>query len=491
MTTNVLDISNVINITITDTPSGLISKNVNSLLLLTQDPASNAETFGNYVGAAAVASNYGTNSVTTQMANNIFAQLPNLLSGDGGLIIAPMLAAVSATAGHATTANISANLSAIIAVNNGDIGITINGVTYNLGNLNFTACVTWSDVAAVIQAALVNGTVAATSNGISVTSKKVGSTSTVALVAYASTGTDLSGAGYFNVGSETAVAGANSSGETVLQAINRLAPLVSFVPVITTLNIEDAVIESTASAIQAMDNMFLHHIASTQDIAGIATTVSAAGQTKTRLILYTGGQAAANLAKAAYAGRGFSVDFAGSNTSQTMNLKQLVNVTPDTGISQTNYDAAQIAGCDMYVSYGGVPSVVSTGGNDFFDNPYSDLAAKFALQVAGFNYLRQTNTKVPQTEPGMDGLKDAYSQVGQQFVTNGCWAPGTWNSSETFGDPVTFNNNISTTGYYIYSQPIAKQNATDRQNRKAPLCQMAAKRAGAIQESDVLVVINA
>ncbi len=144
----------------------------------------------------------------------------------------------------------------------------------------------------------------------------------------------------------------------------------------------------------------------------------------------------------------------------------------------------------MYVSYAGVPSVFSTSGNDFFDNPYNDLALKFALETAGFNYLRQTNTKVPQTEPGMMGLKNAYGVVLNRFVRNGCVAPGAWTSSERFGDPVIFDQNVLDSGFYIYSLPIVLQNAAERENREAPLVQIAVKRAGAIHTSDVIVLVN-
>ena len=490
MTTNVLPISNVINVTVTNTPEGLATPNINSIALLTQDAPINLETYGEYITPSQVASNYGTNSVTAQMANNIFAQLPNILSGEGQLVIIPMLAAVSATAGTGTTANISANLASLIAVTNGNLKVTINGVATNLANLNFTASTTLAQIAAVIDSAMVDADCAASGNTLVFTSHKVGSTSTIAFASYAGGGTDLTGAGYLNTAAATDVAGANSSGETVLAAIARTSALVSYAPVMTTANLEDAAIEAAAAGIQALDNIFLHHAASTQDIAGLATTISLAAQTKTRILTYTNGQAAANLYKAAYAGRAFSVDFTGTGTSQTMNLVQLANVVPDTGISQTLYNAAKTAGTDVYVNYQGAPSVLSTGGNAFFDNVYSDLALKFALEYGGFNFLRGTNTKVPQTESGMNGLKDAYAQVMKQFVNNGCLAPGQWNSSETFGDPVIFNNNISNAGFYIYSLPVAQQNAADRSNRIAPLVQIAAKRAGAIQTSNVLVVVN-
>ena len=488
---NTLPASDVINVTITNTPSGLTEKNVNSLALFTQDAPINGEQFGIYISASQVAANYGTSSKTAAMANNVFAQTPNILSGDGRLVIIPMLAAVSATHGKIETTNISANLAGILAVTNGSIGVTIDGVAQQIANLNFTGITTWAGIAAYLSAQMVDGICYAlpAGNGVGFGSHKVGTSSTVALVA-GGTGTNLDGAGFFNGAAATATAGANSSGETVQACLARTSNLVGYVPIMTSLDLEDAAIETVADTIQAMDNMFIHHCASTQDIAGIVTTVSQASQTRTRLVTYAQGSTLANLYKAAYAGRAFSVDFTGSLTSQTMNLKSLANVVPDTAITQTLYAAAKTAGTDIYVSYDGVPSVVSTGGNDFFDNPYSDLAAKFALTTAGFDYLRETNTKIPQTEPGMIGLKDAYRKVCDQFVTNGCWAPGSWTSSETFGNQTTFLNNITNKGYYIYSQPVAVQNPTDRANRIAPLVQIAAKRAGAIQSGNVLVNVN-
>jgi hypothetical protein len=487
---NILPVSNVINVTIEPTPSGLTEKNVNSLALFTNESPGNLDQYGVYISAGQVAADYGSDSVTAAMANAVFSQVPNVLSGGGRLVIIPLIDAVSAIAGKIVTANVSANLATLIGVADGDLKVTINGVANNLTGLNFTNCTTLVDVATVLQAALPDCIVTATTTQITFTSKKVGSATSVALAAYSGGGTNLTGAGYLNTGSAVATGGSNSSGETILEAITRTSGLVGYVPLMTNLDLEDAAIEAIAAGVQALDNMFFHHCASTADIAGVCTTISQATETRTRMLLYTPSQAAANLMKAAYAGRACSVDFTGSNTSATMNLKALATITPDPGITQTLYAAANVAGVDIYVSYDGVPSVYSTVGNTFFDNPYSDLALKFALEAAGFNYLRQTNTKVPQTEPGMNGLKAAYANICQQFVRNGCMAPGSWTSSETFGDPQIFVNNILTQGFYIYSLPVAQQNATDRDARIAPLVQIAIKRAGAIQTGNVIVIVN-
>ena len=488
----ILPITNIINVTITNTPQGLSERNVNSLALFTTESPANAEAFGIYVSPAQAIEQYGTNSVVADMMNAIFAQTPNLRTGDGRVVIVPYLDAVSATSGYTTTADISANLAAIIAVTSGDIRVTIDSVAYNLTGLNFTSATTLADVAAIIQASLVNGIVTApTASTLRFTSKKVGLDADVVIAAVSGgSGTNLAGAGYFNTAASVPVSGADATGETLLEAITRIEGSASFCPIITDLQMEDAVIEDTSDAIQATDYMFLHQISSTADIAGIATTIQQSGNTRTRILFYSPDLTEANLMKSAYAGRAYSVNFNGSLTSQTMNLKQLATITPDPGVTQTLYAAADVAGCDMYVSYAGVPSVFSTGGNDFFDNPYNDLALKFALETAGFNYLRQTNTKVPQTEPGMTGLKNAYAVVVNRFVRNGAIAPGAWTSSERFGDPVIFDQNVLDSGYYIYSEPIVLQNSAEREDREAPLVQIAVKRAGAIHSSDVIVLVN-
>lgn len=495
--TDTISITNIINVSITDTPQGINTRNVNSLALFTTDQPGNIDPYRTYVSASAVATDYGTDSVTADMANAIFAQSPNILSGDGRLVIIPLEQdtaggnAASATAGILTTADLSSTLANIITVNNGDIRVTIDSVNYDLTGLNFTRATTWADIAAILQAQLIVAVVTAITNGFTIESKKVGTSSTVALASLpGGTGTDLYGVGYFKGASATPVAGTNATGETIEEAITRTEGLVSYTGIISNLQMQDAVIEDLAAFIQARDYIFLNSSASTQDIAGLGTTITEAGEKQTRILLYTDGIDEANLMKAAYTGRYFSTNFSGSNTAATMNLKQLATITPDAGINQTIYDQAILAGVDLYVSYSGYPGVLSTGANDYADNVYANLALKFALEAAGFNYLAGTNTKVPQTEDGMNGLKNAYAQVCQQFVANGTIAPGTWTSSETFGNPEIFRQNIEQAGYYIYSIPIAQQDSVERAQRKAPLVQIAIKRAGAIHTSSVIVVIN-
>ena len=53
-----------------------------------------------------------------------------------------------------------------------------------------------------------------------------------------------------------------------------------------------------------------------------------------------------------------------------------------------------------------------------------------------------------------------------------------------------FDRNITEHGYYIYSLPIAEQDQAEREARIAPVIQTAIKRAGAIHEADLIVILE-
>lgn len=225
--------------------------------------------------------------------------------------------------------------------------------------------------------------------------------------------------------------------------------------------------------------------------------IRTAGDTYTRCFYY--GNALLNGASvqqtqifaAAYLGRAMSTDFTGSDTTATMNLKQLATITPDQTIGETQWFLAKAAGVDIYPSTSGIPGVQSFGSNEYFDQVYGRAWFAFQLATDGFNYLAQTGTKIPQTEEGVIGLQNAYAGTCAQAVRNGYLAPGAWTLSTKFGNPADLVRNVADFGYYLYHTPVALQSPADRDARKAPLIQIAAKEAGAVQQSSVIVNINA
>jgi hypothetical protein len=173
-----------------------------------------------------------------------------------------------------------------------------------------------------------------------------------------------------------------------------------------------------------------------------------------------------------------------------MHGKDIVGLVGDPGITQTVLTDCKNAGVDFYGDFG-VPKVFTSGTNQFFDQIYSRLAFKLRLTIAGFNFLATTNTKIAQTEEGMNGLKGAYRKVCQQFVQAGVFAPGEWLSPTTFGRPEDHIRNIKDFGFYIYSMPISSQSQADRNARKAPATYISCKDSGAIHSADVSVLVEA
>ena len=232
------------------------------------------------------------------------------------------------------------------------------------------------------------------------------------------------------------------------------------------------------------------HQASDLTTGGLGPLVVAGNYSRCRVLYYSTSAILARKFAAAYAGRAMSTDFTGSNTSMTMELKDLATIQPDAGVTLSVYQDALAAGADVYVNTAGLPKVRTSGANSFFDSVYNLNWFVGALSVAGFNALSRTSTKIPQTEQGMTFFKRQFRDVCTAAVRNGFVAPGVWSSPDTFGSPEVFHTNILTYGYYVYSVPVVYQNPVDRAARKAPLVQIAIKEAGALHSGTILVNIN-
>ena len=284
------------------------------------------------------------------------------------------------------------------------------------------------------------------------------------------------------------------SAETLDAAITRTKDLVQYFGILAAELTTSVPLLAAAAIVQSLNKIafFPQKDSATVESGGLLDLIRTGGFNKCRGLFY-GSTATVDalVMSAAYASRALSTDFAGSNTTQTMHLKDLTGIQPDSSMTQTLLTKCMDAGADMYVSLQGVPKVFTSGANGFFDDIYNQQWFVGALQVAGFNALAQSSTKLPQTEDGISVLKGAYRQVCEQAVANQYSAPGAWNNATTFGNQADFVRNISERGYYIYSAPIAKQLAADRAARIAPLVQIALKEAGAVHKANIIVYINA
>lgn len=481
-----ISITNVINISVAATNLGVNSYNTSNLGLFTDELP--ADTFGTsgfklYVDSVSVATDFGSASKTAQMATAVFSQQPNILQGNGQLVVILLGVATQTLA-----------LSGVA---------TSGAFTVGFGG-NTSASIAFGSTASQIQAILqvvpglagvsVSGSIASQSLAINMGGIYGASPSTFT---FPTNTLETSGST-----AVTITPTISAMGETIGAAITRTSSLVQYFGIIvdeTVTQIGSDDVTAAAAIVQSLNKIagWVSYEEADIQADGILTAFTTASQSQNRGLYYgddsvVSGYTGFNaiLMMAAYFGGALSVNFSGSNTTTTENLKTLINIQPDPSMTQTIFNEAATAGADIYPSIDGDSSIINNGANQFFDDVYNLRWFVGALQVAGYNYLAQTATKIPQTEPGMDGLKGAYRAICQQGVTNQMIAPGSWTNPTTFGNQALLLANVAQFGYYIYSQPIAQQAQTDRAARKAPLVQLCFKYAGAIQTSDVIVYVN-
>lgn len=481
-------LSYTINVSLAETLAGLANFNTNSIAIFTNETAGFSENYQAYISPSAVATDFGSSSLTYAMANALFTPVPNFRTGGGYLYIFPF-GGVNATPATFTTDDISSNVTAFKSVSDGSLSITIDGNANLVTGLDFTSVSTIDDIVTVLNGKNLDVYIEAVGNTIKFTSKRYGTASGIVISAITSGSVeDISTAAYLDASNGTTVAGTNASGQTLADAVAAAQKQIYFGGVLSTQFVDDDTLLANSSAIQSLDCDYFESITSLKDISAIGASIKAAGNTKTRLLAYSLNNG--KRAIATYSTIAKSVNYSGSNTANTLNLKTLTGITPDSGLSDTYILAANTNGVDVYGNTGGLGCVYSNSNGGYTDDIENQLWFKKAIEVAGFNYLRQTNTKIPQTESGMAGLRNAYSQICEKAVNNGVVAPGTWNTAVPFGDPETFKRNITEKGYYVYSLPVAQQSQTDREARKAPVVQIAIKLSGAFHFSEVIITVE-
>lgn len=483
-----LELTNIVTVSVSQTPQGIGQYNTSNLALFT-DEAYDPISFGDagykiYLEPAEVAEDFGTDSDTYKMALAVFSQQPNILANNGYLVVIPIEVEEQLVDFDANPAS-------------GTFELNYAGNPSDPINFDDTAAEVQANLRANVpglEKVVVTGAIS--TSGLTVMLN--GLVGDVALLTV--TNNSLATGGSAPVAVDVTQV---SAGETAAAAITRTKDLVQYFGLLLTNILAESPMLAAAAVVEGLNKIAGWGSYDSADVepAGRLDKLTTGNLHKNRGLFYGGSEASGLttpekltellVMTASYFGRGLSTNFDGSNTTQTMHLKDLIGVQPDATMTQTLLNKCKAAGADVYASFQGVPKVFTSGENQFWDQVYNLQWFIGALQVAGFNYLAQSSTKVPQTETGMDGLKGAYRAVCEQAVANLYSAPGRWNSATTFGNQSDFIENITQRGYYIYSTPIALQSQASREEREAPLVQIALKEAGAIQSSNVIVYVNA
>lgn len=480
-----VDITNVVNVSVSQQPRGLGFYNVNNVMLFADEQpivSFGSDKYRDYINARDVAKEWGTNSKAAKMASLVFSQQQNPLSGGGQLLIAPMLASIPGVAASGSIKFVSNP----VADNTLTIGSTVYTFSAAAGSGKIEL---GADLASTLEnvALIADSSVTAASDGVDTvtfTAKVAGVTGnsiTVETNVADASPTSMSLSGGVDA----------KEAESLSDAITRLYESVYFGGCFTTKACDKAEYIAAALTVQSLDTILVINTPNVSDMqtGGLLETLFAQSYSKTKGILYT--VDTDNSISAAYVGRAFSTNYNAQNSCSTMNLKDLVGMPVDTGISQTIFSQAKAVGCDLYTDVEGLPKVFSNSNQGYFDEIYNRLWFVQYVKVVLFNALATVRTKIPQTEAGMNTLKNAVKKACELGIYNNFLAPGTWNGSETFGNPDDFYRNISDYGFFIYSMPIAQQAQADREQRVAPVLQVAAKESGSIHSASLLIYFQA
>jgi hypothetical protein len=189
-----------------------------------------------------------------------------------------------------------------------------------------------------------------------------------------------------------------------------------------------------------------------------------------------------------YLARILTTAWTGSNTTIDLMYKREPGVAPEQ-LNATQANRLADKSCNVYAAYANGATMIQHGvscSGVYTDTIVGADAMAGDVQAAIFNTMYTSATKVPQTDAGMSLLFTAATSICNQYARNGYIGDGIW-TSQGFG---TLNAGDHLPGFYVFAPSILTQSTADRAARKAPLIQIAAKTAGAIESADISIFVN-
>lgn len=488
-----LAVSDVVSVQIVMAPKAAATRDFGALLIL---GASNVidtnERIRQYSSLDAVAADFGTTAPEYLAANLFFSQSPQ-----------PAILYVGRWAKTASSAKLNGGalsvaqqaMSNFTSITTGSMKITVDGTVKTLSALNFSSAANLNAVASTITTALAGATCVWNANfsRFEITSPTTGVTSTLTYASSTGSGTDVSAL----LGLVSGVASAPANGiaaETLLACVAAIASQSGawYGLQIADTSPTDADLLGVAAFIEGASPSRILGITTQNALAldgtstaDLAYKLKAANYRRT----FSQYSSSSPYATASIFGRAFTVDFQGNNTTITLKFKQEPGVTAES-LNETQAAALKAKNCNVFVNYSNDTAIIQEGvmaSGDFFDERHGLDWLQNDLQTAVYNLLYTSTTKIPQTDQGINRIVTTINDRMEQAVVNGLCAPGQWNGP-AFG--ALESGQYLAAGYYTYAPPVSTQSQADREARKSPTIQVAAKLAGAVHFANVIVNVN-
>jgi hypothetical protein len=184
-----------------------------------------------------------------------------------------------------------------------------------------------------------------------------------------------------------------------------------------------------------------------------------------------------------------SVNFLANNSTITLMYKAEPGITAES-LTETQASALKTKNCNVFVNYNNSTAIIQWGvcsSGQYIDTIVGCDWLQNNVQIAVFNLLYTSTTKVPQTDAGVNQILTTVEACLAQAVVNGLVSPGVW-TGPAFG--AIISGQTLTKGYYAYAPPISTQTAAARAARAAPAIQCAVKLGGAIHTANVMINVN-
>lgn len=488
-----LAVSEVVNVTLSLQAIAAGARNFGNLLIVGQSNVIDTqERIRTYSDIAAVGADFGGTSGEYLSARNYFAQDPKPASVQIGRW------AQTAVAGFLRGGKLSASeqLAATwTPITTGSMQLTFVATAKVLSALDFTGVTNMNAVAAVINTALgVAGSCVWNSvyQRLEITGATTGATSAITVATPTGSGVDISAMTHLNA----------AGGAVAVNGIAAEPYLAAGVALMLKSNDWYGLYGGAPAAVNA-DHLALAALveaATVTRIYGSTTQESGAldiSSTTDRAALFK----AQNLGRSfvqyssidAYAGasiygRAFTVDFNGANTTLTLKFKVEPGIAAET-LTSSQAAVLKSKNCNVFVNYNNGVAILQEGvmsNGDFFDERQGLDWFQNEAETDIFNLFYLSETKIPQTDAGANQIVTTLTGTAEKGVKNGLFAPGIYT-----GAPVgaVKTGQTLTTGYYITIGTMAAQSSADRSARKAPLCQLIGKLAGAIHYANVAMSI--
>ena len=495
-----LPISSLINVTVNLSPNAAQSQSTSVALVLGNSPVIDTVTrMRRYFSLSAVAGDFGTTAPEYYAAVLWFEQTPQPAQLNIGRW------AQTASAGQLIGAPLTtyANVSAWTGITAGSFKLQIDGgAATDVTGMNFAGAVTMQGVAAIMQTAarsalsdLVTIVWNAAFQRFEITSPTTGSTSSVAFLLAAASGTDIS----LNMAMRAVSSGAYTvvgvAAETAVAAAALFDTLFGqqwYALVMPTIA-ADADHVAVANFIEVTTTKHLYGVTTQEaaiinnpsDTANVAYLLKQLSLKRT----FTQFSSTSTYAVISFFARILTVNYAANASTITLMYKQEPGIVAE-ALNATQLATALSFNANVFVAYNNNTAIIQTGVDAA--GFYADVITgtdNFALQLQTdiFNLLYLSPTKIPQTDDGTHQITSVIKADCVQFVNNGFIAPGVWTVGG-FGN--LKQGDFMPTGFYIYAPSVSTQNPSVRGARVSVPIQVAIKLAGAVQTVNVSILVN-